>query len=149
MGESDMSTLGSVNECQVEVIEDCTEVHGIPLGYGVRVTLHGEEVWSETFKLWFNRDEAYACGCGFVEGMKQAYKTGYPGAANYVLGAGQWPGAQANVGNDSPVLCKQRPGEWFTTWLVRLARETAMAIGDREGEDKWQVEYERCSEEAK
>lgn len=144
-----MSTLGSVNEWQVEVIEGCDDRKGISLGNGVRVTLHDEEVWRDTWKVWRTWKQAYAYGNGFIEGMKQAYKTGYPGAANYVLGAGQWPGAQANVGNDSPVLCKQRPGEWFTTWLVRLARETAMAIGDREGEDKWQVEYERCSEEAK
>ena len=81
--------------------------------------------------------------------MAEIYKTGCHGAANYVLGAGQWAGAQANVSNDSPVLCKQRSGEWFTTWLVRLARETAMAIGDREAEAKWQAEYQRCSEGAK
>lgn len=134
---------GSVNEWQVEVLEDDV------LGFGVRVTHFDEEVWRETYKLWFNKDEAFACGCGFIEGMKLAYQTGYPGAANYVLGAGQWPGAQANAGNDSPVLCKQRGGEWFTTWLVRLALETARAIGDRAGLEKWEAEYERCSEGAK
>lgn len=137
-----MTEQAAVSDWKVEVV-------GSELGFGVRVMLLGEEVWHDTWKLWDRHQDAYAYGCGFVEGMKLAYRTRYPGAANYVLGAGQWTGAQANVGDDSPVLCKQRPGEGFTTWLVRLALETARAIGDREGIAKWEAEYERCSEGGK
>ena len=137
-----MNEQAAVSEWQVEVVDG-------EWGFGVRVTLFGEEVWRETFLPMDTSAEAHACGRGFIQAMKLAYRTGYPGAANYVLGAGQWPGAQANVGDDSPVLCKQRPGEWFTTWLVRLAANTARAIGDREGIEKWEAEYERCSEWAK
>jgi len=137
-----MTEQATRSEWQVEAIE-------CPLGFGVVVTYFDEEVWRDTYKLWRTAEEVYACGWGFVEAMKLAYQTGYPGAANYVLGAGQWPGAQANAGDDSPVIVKQRPGEWFTTWLVRLAANTARAIGDREGIAKWEAEYEKCSEGAK
>jgi hypothetical protein len=117
------------------------------LGYCEATVLSfGDRAWSGRYHRTTN---AEAAAQAFIEAMKLAYQTGYPGAANYVLGAGQWPGAQANVSNDSPVLCKQRPGEWFTTWLVRLAANTARAIGDREGIAKWEAEYEKCSEGAK
>jgi hypothetical protein len=89
-----MNEQAAVSEWQVEVLEESV------LGYSVSVTLFGEEVWSERFVLHPTPEEAFACGRGFIEGMKLAYRTGYPGAANYVLGAGQWPGAQANAGND-------------------------------------------------
>jgi len=112
----------------------------------VVVSYGGDQLWSREFEQY---ERAEAAGLAYIEGAKMAYATGYPGAANYVLGAGQWPGAQANVGNDSPVLCKQRAGEWFTTWLVRLALETAQTLGDKDGEAKWQAEYDRCSEGAK
>lgn len=68
-------------------------------------------------------------------------------AVRYILGSGVWTGAEIIVDQKGFDTIKQRPGEWFTTFLVRAAREIARNLQDKDGMRQFREEYERCCEQ--
>lgn len=144
--------VNSVDETHVCVdnrwnleITNSTREDGTPYFFEVAAFLHGECVWSPSF--WFDtRKEAEAALQAFTLGFDAGIAAHVPGqAANYILGSGIFPCTEAWLQfDDKQEHIAQRPGEWFTTFLVRMASVIAHLIKDAQGCKKWDAELEKC-----
>lgn len=93
--------------------------------------------------------EAEIAASYYVRGFTDAHSMGAPAAVAYILASGIWPAGTIHTSVSRPESVTQRPGEWFTTFLIRAARDIARNLQDKPNMKKFKDEYDRCCDATK